>query len=337
MKIKKEFILLALIIIALCGYLYVKKANRINYTLPAIPAISKDSIVKIELHKGDQDIVLTKKDGTWQIAPGNYQADTLTVDRIIQAVTNFSLDTLISDASDALRYDLEKDKKIDVKVSGEKGPLFSFAIGKRASTFRQTFVMIDGDSRIFQTQGNLRPDFELGVQDLRNKKVFPSAKGSLTGLEIKENSKVLTLKRKVKGEGEKSENTPATPASGWTDDNGKDIPEAVMNEFFAPLTDLQCESYLDNKKKEDFENPLLTITLHADTGIHPETSPTLSIFEKENQKDNSFPAISSEQDSPFVLQKFKVDLLTKAIKELRGEKKDSQSDPDLQKTPERKE
>ena len=318
MKIKKEFIILALLIAALSTYLYVNKTGRLHYSLPTIPAVAGNSIMKIELHKADRDILLTQKDGIWMISPGDYPADKITIDRIVDTIANFSIDTLISDAGDSVRYDLGKDKKIDVTVSGSKGQLFAFAIGKRASTFRQTFVMIDGDARIFQAQGNFRNDFDLDVQGLRDKNVLPFSTASLSSIELKDNGKAISLKKKaVEDPGKKGPDTQA--ATGWTDDNDRDVPEAAMNEFFSLLTGLQCESYLDNRSKEDFEDPILSVTLK--TG----KSATLSLFAKEDQKDGGYPAVSSEQPSPFVLQKFKVELLQKAIREIRGEKSEPQA------------
>ena len=82
MKIKKEYIFLAVVICALAGYLFVKKTNRLHYTLPATPAIAQDSIVRLELFKGGRKTILIKKDGSWFISPENYPVDAGKMDRI---------------------------------------------------------------------------------------------------------------------------------------------------------------------------------------------------------------------------------------------------------------
>ncbi len=324
MKIKKEYVLLSVLIFALAGYLFFKKTNRLHYTLPVSPIIAKNDIVKLELHKGEKQTTLTKRDGTWFVTPGNYPADAAKIDKIISDINDFTINTLASESGDYLRYDLTEDKRIGVKVFGEKGPLFSFAVGKRATTFKHTFVMIEGDKRVFQTQGNFRSDFEQGPQDLRDKNILPLVKDTVVSLEITEGSKVLSLKKKAvaeKGAEQKTADAPATTAAGWVDRTGREIPEAVMNELFSHLSGLQCDSYLDGKKKEDFKDPTLSIALHG------ERNGTLSIFEKHDQKSNGTPAISSESSSPFFLQKMKVELIRKTLKEIRGEKNEPQAGP----------
>ena len=328
MKIKKEYVLLSLLIFALAGYLFFKKTNRLHYTLPVSPIIAKNDIVKLVLHKGEKQTILTKKDGAWFVTPGNYPADAEKIDKIIGDINGFSINTLASESGDYLRYDLTEDKRIGVKVFGEKGPLFSFAVGKRATTFKHTFVMIEGDKRVFQTQGNFRSDFEQGPQDLRDKNVLPFVKdGVVVSLEITEGSKILSLKKKVEGKGaeQKTADEPATTTAGWIDRSGREIPEAAMNELFSQLSGLQCDSYLDGKKKEDFKDPTLSIALHG------ERSGTLSIFEKNDQKANGTPAISSASSSPFILQKSKIELIRKTLKEIRGEKNETQAGPIMQK------
>ena len=325
MKLKKEYIVLAVVIFALAGYLFVKKTNRLHYTLPATPAIAKNSILKLEVQRGDQQTVLTKKGGAWFISPGDYPADAAKMDRIIEAIADFTINTLVSESGDYLRYDLTKDKEIAVKVFGEQGPLFSFAVGKRAATFKHTFVTIAGDRRVFQAQGNFRNDFDLSPQDLRDKNVLPFAKESLTSLEITDGGKTLHLKKKIaeqKGAEVKktADASQATPADGWVDGAGREVSEAAMNELFSQLTGLQCESYLEGKKKEDFKDPVISIALQGEKGA------TLAIFSK-TDKDTGYPAISSGNDYPFVLQKFKVDLIRKALKEIRAEKNEPQNGP----------
>ena len=94
-----------------------------------------------------------------------------------------------------------------------------------------------------------------------------------------------------------------------------------MNEFFSQLSGLQCESYLEGKKKEDFKDPIITLVLQGEKGA------TLSIFEKSDQKDKANPALSSGNNYPFLLQTYKVEMIRKALKEIRGEKIEAQAGP----------
>ena len=324
MKLKMEYTILAVVIFTLAGYLFVKKTNRLHYTLPSSPTIAKNSIIKLELQRADRQTILTKKEGAWFISPGDYPADAAKIDRIIDTITGFTINTLVSESGDYLRYDLTDDKRITVKVLGEKGPLFSFAVGKRATTFKHTFVTIEGDRRVFLAQGNFRNDFEQSPQDLRDRNVLPFARDTITSFEIKEGGKVLHLNKKPVQHTEveqkkKPGDSRETKADIWMDGTGREIPEAAMNALFSQLSGLQCESYLEGKKKEDFKDPVLSIALRG------EKDGTLAIFMKGDQKDADNPAISSENDYPFVLPKFKVELIRKALKEIHAEPNETQA------------
>jgi hypothetical protein len=324
MIIKKEYAILAVVILALVGYLFVKQTNRLHYTLPTVPVITKNSIMRLELRKGNQQINLIKKEGVWFISPEEYPADAARMDRITGAITDFTLDTLASESKDYLRYDLTEDKKIAVQVFGEKGPVFSFAIGKRAATNRHTFVQIQGDARVFQAQGNFRSDFELGKQEFRDKNVLSFVRDTLESITFTEDGRTLELKKttaeKAGGVQEtKATGTGATPVTGWVDTTGREIAETAMNGLFSQLTEFQCESYLEGKKKEDFKDPILTIALQGEKGA------TLTIFEKNNQNEKINPAISSGNNYPFFIQTYKIEMIRKALKEIRGDRNEAQA------------
>ncbi len=328
MKIKKEYIILAVVIFTLVGYLLVRKTNRLHYTLPATPAIKKSDITKIELQSGDRGTTLIRKEGSWFITPGDYPADSGKIDKIISVVTDFSITTLISEAGDYPRYDLTKDKEIAVKVSGKEGPLFSFAVGKHAPTFQHTFVTIAGDKNVYLAQGNFHSDFDQSTQELRDKHVLDFSRVSLSAITITEGDKTLELKKpQQKEEADKTAKTRTvrSAAVGWTGTGGKAIPEAAMNDLFSALDNLQCQSYLEGKKKDAFKDPILEISLQG------EKNATLSIFEKTDAKATAYPALSSINSYPFSLQEYKFELIKKAVNAVRVEKNEPQ--PGAEKKP----
>ena len=75
MKIKKEYIILAVIIVALSVYLVMRRGDRTLYELPQMPQISQNEITRLEITKGKTLIGLNKKDNSWYIAPKEYPAD----------------------------------------------------------------------------------------------------------------------------------------------------------------------------------------------------------------------------------------------------------------------
>lgn len=315
MKIKKEYVILAVVIFTLTGYLLVRKSNRVHYTLPTTPTIAENAITGFELQMGDKKITLIKKNDAWLIKPGDYPADKGKIERLIASVTGFSLNTLISESGDYQRYDLTDDKKVAVKVLGKNGPLFSFAVGKHAPTFQHTFVAIDDDKKVYLANGNFRSDFEQSAEDLRDKHVLTFSKDKLSAIEITDGGKTVNLTKKAVEKKEAKEKTkPEAVAAQWTEEDGRKVPKAAMNDFISELTGLQCDSYVEGKKKADFKEPILVIALKGDK------ESTLSIFEKSDKKADSYPAISSTNDFPFYLPKYRIELIRKAIKEVHVEK-----------------
>ncbi len=62
MKIKKEYIILAIIITALSVYLVMRRGDRTLYQLPEIAHVDRKEITKLQITKGKTVIVLNKKD-----------------------------------------------------------------------------------------------------------------------------------------------------------------------------------------------------------------------------------------------------------------------------------
>ena len=86
-----------------------QKSPSENFTLAfdvLLDAIRNSSFPEDEIQKGEKQTVLIKKDGEWLITPGNYLADKAKMSRILDAIDNFSISALISEAGDYLRYDL---------------------------------------------------------------------------------------------------------------------------------------------------------------------------------------------------------------------------------------
>ncbi|RLB30511.1 MAG: hypothetical protein DRG87_04865 [Deltaproteobacteria bacterium] len=63
MKVKKEYIILAAVILALSLYLFLRKTDKTHYELPKLSAVPKEDISKIEITKKGTDIILNRRNG----------------------------------------------------------------------------------------------------------------------------------------------------------------------------------------------------------------------------------------------------------------------------------
>ncbi|MBW2251827.1 MAG: DUF4340 domain-containing protein [Deltaproteobacteria bacterium] len=169
MKIKKEYIILAVIIAALLLYLSQRKTDRTLYKLPDVPEISNSNITKIEINKNSTPIILSKEGDLWTIGPKKYPADTLKVKNMLDVMGKLTLTALVSESKSYNRYNLDDDNKITVKAFDKDKLKLEFDIGKAASSFRHTFVKIAGDERVFHARGSFMGKFDKTVDDLRDK------------------------------------------------------------------------------------------------------------------------------------------------------------------------
>ncbi|MEE9495454.1 MAG: DUF4340 domain-containing protein, partial [Desulfobacterales bacterium] len=148
MKFKKEYIILILIIIGLSVYLFMRSSGRTLYQLPELDGLKQSEITKIEISKGVNSFILKKKDDQWYLEPAGYLADKNKVNAMLNVFEALTLTALVSQSKDYNRYDLHPEKQITVKAWQEEALRRNFDIGKAASSFRHTFVKLNGDSRV---------------------------------------------------------------------------------------------------------------------------------------------------------------------------------------------
>ena len=77
MKIKKEYTILALLIIALSLYLLLRQSDRTQYDLPPLPPIPANTITRIDINGPERVLSLRKKDDQWLLEPQSYTADSV--------------------------------------------------------------------------------------------------------------------------------------------------------------------------------------------------------------------------------------------------------------------
>ena len=301
MKIKKEYIILAVIIAALLLYLSQRRTDRTLYKLPDVPKISNSDITKIEINKNSTPIVLNKEGDLWTIGPKKYPADTLKVKNMLEVMDNLTLTALVSESKSYNRYNLD-DNKITVKAIDKDKLKLEFDIGKAASSFRHTFVKIAGDERVFHARGSFRNKFDKTLDDLRDKTVLAFKLSEIDEIYITNGNKEMSFRRtkaslevKESKETDKSKPKSQQPEIAWQNASGKKGDNSKINRLLTTLSDLSCEKYLSGQSKDELINPVFTLLLKGTKEYK------LSIFAKPDKTDKNYPAISSENRYPFIL------------------------------------
>ncbi|UCD80680.1 MAG: DUF4340 domain-containing protein [Desulfobacterales bacterium] len=313
MKLKKEYIILAVIIIAISVYLYKRSTDRTFYELPEIPQVNQKDVTKLEITKGASSIVLNKKDDKWYIEPADYPADPGKIKNMLNALENFSLTALVSESKNYNLYELDPEQKINVKAWQGDNLRLDFDLGKTASSFRHTFVRPSGEERVFHAQGNLKNSFDVNVDQLRDMSVLALNPADIQQVQITKEQQSLAFTRtavpvEVKTpETEKKEaSSPPPKQLVWQAANGQPVNETALNQLLNSVSNLRCEKFLDDRKKEDYTSPLFTLRLKGAEEY------SLAIYPKAEDKETGYPAVSSGSDYPFQLAGSQVDRIMQA-------------------------
>jgi hypothetical protein len=339
MKLKKEYILLALVVVALVLYLSLRSANHDEEDLPQPAKIESAKINRLVLtDKENPAVELVKKAEKWFIEPQGYPADEVKVKNMVHAVADLALTALVSESKNYDRYELTPKTRINIQAFGDGGTrLRAFDIGKSAPTLQHTFAVLEGDPRIYHARGQLRSTFDQSVEDLRDKTIFDLDKESIHSLTIQKEGKLLAAGKVTPPKPEAQPSpapspaaapesaatasptpgpTPAEPpAPKWQDADGKELDKADVERVLGVLSRLQCDGYLDDASKAKLTQAqaLATLTFKSDKGEY-----TLSVFAKENEKAEKVPALASTTPYGFVLNEYRLKEIEKTINKLLG-------------------
>jgi hypothetical protein len=317
MKLKKEYFILTGILVALVLYIALHRSNRTNYQLPELPAVPEKQISKIEITTAGNSIVLSKKDDVWSIEPKGYPADPEKVKSMLSVIGTLKLTALVSESKNYDRYDLGNEKQIHVKAWQGNTLVRDFDIGKPAPTYQHTFVKLAGDPNVYHAREDFRRKFDQRVSDLRNKIVISYAQDSIEEITLVHDQKTASFHRKeipdaAPGKKETAAKTAKKPETKivWEDEKGRIAAPSKISSLLRFLNHIECEKYIDGSKKEDFKNPIYSVSLKGEKDY------SLSIFAQKDKKDNNYAAISSENNYPFFLSAPQVDGIKSKIDDL---------------------
>jgi hypothetical protein len=307
---KKEYLILTVLIVALSAYLVFKKDNRQNYTLPAPVKISKGEIDKIVITRKDLSLEIaldrSKDTESWVVTDKKFAADMTAVSNMLDVARNLKISALISESRDTLRYELDDDHAIQVNAFKGKKLLLSFMVGKTAPSANHTFIMLAGDPNIYQADKSFKNNFDTTVDNLRDKKVLTFKEASIKQITLKKDgvTKILTA---IPSKDEKEES-----AVSWKFKDGTSPDKKTLTNLLSSLSVLTCERFSDTLSKENLEKkvPFCKIILENEAPF------VLNFFDEKNG--DSLAATSSMSPYPFVLESYKRQDILSYVDKLAG-------------------
>lgn len=335
MKSKKEYIILGAIIVLLAAYLVFHKTDRTYFELPKLPELKKTDITAIKITKADKTIDVEKKDDKWYILPEKYLADSAKIDPMLDVISGLTFTALVAESESYNRYELDDAHKITIQAMAGDKLVRSFEMGKTAPSNQHTFIKLPDDKRVYHARDNFKTKFDITADAMRDLTVLAFDKSQIQQIEIDRKDKqplLLSMKQEsvevtAKPEEKSAEQQETKTADGkelpegktpekqtapkqvWQTASGQAMQETDVNSLLDGISKLKCKKFIDGKNKGDFTSPIYTLKLQG------AKSYDLSIFEKQNKDDNTYPAVSSESDYPFDLPQYKVeDLMNKLEK-----------------------
>jgi len=312
MKFIKEYLILAAVIIGLSAYLYVRQTDQAATDAPKLSVVAPDDISKIEIKRpGLAAMALTRTDGKWRIAPGDYLVDKGKVDSILSAISDLTLTAMVSETKNYGRYDLGDANQIRVQAWAGDKVARDFAIGKAASSFRQTFVKLAGNPDVYHARGNFRNDFDQDVDALRDKTVLAFTSDEIDAISLTDGEINV---RYVKAPPATDADKPADPSAPadpvWQDADGKSADQAAIKRLLSTLSNLRCQSFIDDRQKTDFTGPVFTAVLSGKAETNE-----LSLFNSadDDTEKKGMAATSSQSPYPFMLPDYQVENIRKII------------------------
>jgi hypothetical protein len=323
MKIKKEYIALVVVIVALVAYLVFHKTDRTLYQLPDVPKVSEKKISKLEITTKGEKILLNRKDDDWFIGEKAYLTDKGKVNDILDVLANLSVTALVSESKNYVRYELDDEKRISVKAWTGGDLSRELNIGKAASTYQHTFITLAGDPNIYHARGYFRLKFEKSMDDLRDKVVLSFKEEEIKAVEIYKDQSTTIISQKEKPSEKKEEKGTASEKDKgsekdvqkqfeWQTADSKIMEAPKVKDLISYFTDLNCDAYIEDKNKEDFadKDPMMRITLKGEKNY------SLSVFATDKETDDNKPAVSSMNPYPFLITSSTAEQIDNKIKAL---------------------
>jgi hypothetical protein len=309
----KEYIALGVIIVLLGAYLVLRNGDRSQYELPVLPEVAGKEITRIRISAPEHTLTITGSDDGWHIGENRYPADEPRVEAMLSALDELRLTALVSEAGVYDRYNLTDDKRIGVEAWIDERLVRDFDIGKTADTYQHTFVRLRNNPNVFHADSNFRNTFDQTLEGLRDKSALSFTVSEITGIDIISDEKRLTLtlenqtgETPLSQDAATGETDSQPPEKVWMKEDGPSADEDVVQGLLSQLAYLNCDGYLEGLQKEDFSEPISTITMKGRETF------TLSLYEK-GEEDTACPAISNQNDYPFTLDETACNRLSESL------------------------
>jgi hypothetical protein len=308
---KKEYLILIVLIVGLSAYLALKKDDQVHYELPALAAVDTKTIDRIDITHGKEALTLSKGDKGWTVTEELYPVDQAAVDSILSAVKDLKLSALVSEAGDKIRYELDTEHAIRVNAFAGEAEKRSFIIGKTAPSFNHTFVMLAADDKIYQADKSFRNDFAKNVDDFRDKLVLSFETETIKKITLEKAGIARTLVFNEPAKEDEADK-PAETKGFWQFEDETPADKTAAEDLLSSLSHLECQGYLkaDEAKALEKETAQCKISLENGSVL------SLNLFDRTTGE--AMTGLSSVTPYAFTMDSYKAKDIVSYVDKLLG-------------------
>lgn len=319
---KKEYLILIAVILALGAYLLLKDKNQTHFKLPEIAAMESAKTDAIQIIQAGRTIDLKRKDDRWFIQPGAFPADGTKVKNMLKAAEDLQITALVSESANYERYDLSDDKRTTVKLSAGDTLQREFEIGRAAPTFQHTFVKLTGDANVYHAKGSLNNTFNIDQENLRDRIVLTYDQAAVTSIDLQKGDQMVTLLKKEipqeqkpseENEEKAAETQPPATTTVWQTSDGEAVDQTAVERLLGSFSHLQCDGFVADKSRADFKEPAWELVFKTGQETY-----TVAVKAKAGEADDHLEAISSASDYVFKLLQSRAENFEKQVHKLMG-------------------
>jgi len=316
MKLKKEYLILVIVIAALALYLGLRDRGASQNDLPQPEVLESSGIDRIKVTSQETSLELVKKDEQWFLEPQGFPADKAEVTNMLNIIAKLKLTALVSESGNYERYGLTDADKVVIQAFSGNTKLREFNMGQSAPTFKHTFVSLAGDPNVYHAQGAFVNTFNKTVEELRDKSVMTFDRAAVTTVEIQKGDQTLVAAKTEAAPEDQAPpqgaDAPAEPkVAEWRTTQGDLLNQKPLEDLMRTLSGLKCDSFVSDHSKADFTSALWSVTFKDAANAY-----TLSLFAKQNEDDTRYPAVSSTSPYVFTLLQGRVETLEKQLDQL---------------------
>jgi len=284
-----------------------KKASESTRVFPGFDA---KLVKKIELTRGSKKDILSTRDSSWVVeTEAGYQADAEGITKVLESVKKLACGTEVASGQEQFsRFDLDKDKALELKLYGGKNQVLAdFYIGKRGTTYSSSYFRKEGDNKICLAYENLTTIFDRTNDTWRDKNILNFTAADCKTLKIEDGATITWLDKNLQeNKWEMLEAQNKKPAASWAVDGICQTLSKLKTQAFPMVT--PAEAGLEKAAKK------ITVTLVGGNQytllVGLEVKGTQNYYVKRQDQPNIFELSNWQINSLF---KKKDELLEKTI------------------------